>query len=186
MGSEYDLGWMDAGTTIGLGIALGTLLVTLWLGRSRLKHERVLADLGDARGILAETAAEFKRLTGALDECKDALGDTVVQGIDAPSNAKDFVKQAWQHWHATETLQAGLRVRFADQAQVVTAAEKACETARELIFSFESFAAPKGTNPEFRHDEDWETLTGWYEDFIGHRDEYLKAAQIAVGSSLPG
>ncbi len=177
---------MDAGTTIGLGIALGTLLVTLWLGRSRLKHERVLADLGDARGILAETAAEFKRLTDAIDECKDGLGDTVVQGVDAPSNAKDLVRQAWQHWHATETLQAGLRVRFSDQARVVTAADKACETARELIFRFESFADPKGTNPEFRHDDDWEILAGWYEDFINCRDEYLKAAQIAVGSTLPG
>jgi hypothetical protein len=177
---------MDAGTTIGLGIALGTLLVTLWLGRSRLKHERVLADLGDARGILAETAAEFKRLTDAIDACKDALGDTVVQGVDAPSNAEDLVRRAWQHWHATETLRAGIRVRFSDQERVVTIADKACVTARQLIFSFESFAGPKGTNPEFRRDDDWETLAGRYEDFIGFRDEYLKAAQTAVGSSLPG
>jgi hypothetical protein len=174
---------MDAGTTIGLGIALGTLLVTLWLGYSRLKHERVLADLGDARSILAETAAEFKRLNDALDECKDALGDTVVQGIDAPTNAQTLVKRAWQHWHAIETLRAGLGVRFSDQERVVTTADEACKTARELIFGFESFAGPKATNRDLQRD-DWETLAGWHEGFINCRDEYLKAAQAAVGSSL--
>jgi hypothetical protein len=101
---------VDTGTTIGLAIALGTLLVTLWLGLSRLRHERTLADLQDARSILAEGAAELKGINDSLDQLYQQLTPIIVFREAKPQMAVGaLLEEARRPFGEAEAIQAELR-----------------------------------------------------------------------------
>jgi HAMP domain-containing protein len=57
-------------TVLGLAVSLLAVIATVAVGALRFRHERKLADIADARSILAEGALELARMKSVM---KDAL-----------------------------------------------------------------------------------------------------------------
>ncbi|HWN72859.1 MAG TPA: hypothetical protein VNN15_03510, partial [Solirubrobacterales bacterium] len=115
---------VNTGTIIALAIALGTLLVTLGLGLSRLRHERTLADLGDARSILAEGAAELKRIGDTLDNLYSDLLPLVLL-VEDQRRAHETLMACRETLREAQAVQGGLRIRFPKESPLVASFDQA-------------------------------------------------------------
>lgn len=97
---------MSLATILGLVVSLLAVIATVAIGALRFRHERKLADIGDARSILAEGALELGRmksvmkdaltkfakpLTGKGEWPPDSLGDVVTQLEGAYDAARSVI-----------------------------------------------------------------------------------------------
>jgi hypothetical protein len=171
---------VNTGTIIGLAIAVGTLLVTLGLGLSRLRHERTLADLGDARSILAEGAAELKRIGDSLENLYGDLMPVIALREDHPE-ALDALMKCRETLREAQAVQGGLRIRFPQESLLVASFDQALKEAFQMTLEVEHLIMfPKRDRPET---ED-QMHAAWLK-FRERHDSYLTTAQRSVGSALP-
>jgi hypothetical protein len=171
-------GPVDAGTTVGLAIALGTLLVTLWLGRSRLRQERLLTDLEDARSVLAEGAGELKRIGDSLNDIHARL--LPFQEERPEEDVLPIFEQGRARLIGGEAVQAALRIRFARESRPVACFDQALGAAFWATTKMEQLALSPKSEPAKASEEMFDA----FERFEQQRDSYLVAAQKAVGSIL--
>lgn len=101
-----------------------------------------------------------------------------------PDNAGEVIEGVNVRGRAVETLLAGLRVRFDENAPVVANFDGAREAAQKLVWLYEMSVFISIEDDRCR-DQDWEESKTLCKRFDDYREEYLRAAQRAVGSSLP-
>lgn len=174
---------MNTGTVIALAIALGTLLVTLGLGLSRLRHERTLADLGDARSILAEGAAELKRIGDSLGNLYRGLLPILLEADEEHKReAMDSLSKCRETLRDAQAVQGGLRIRFRKESFLVSSFDEALNAAFQMTVEMEHLILfPKRD----RLETEAQMRAAWVK-FGDRHDSYLTAAQRSVGSALPG
>ncbi len=169
---------MSAATVVALVIALGTLGVTYWLGVRRFDHERTLADVEDARSVLAKGAQELWHMKNTMRDQLTAFAKPLGTGKAWPADFGQRIGALEVRRDAVEAELDVLRIRFAEQRAVVVAYTGAFEEVKGLISVY--IIAHGGQADR----ESYFEATKRSEAFDRCRNEYLKAAQKAVGVDL--
>jgi hypothetical protein len=173
---------MGASTIIGLSIALGTLVVTAWLGRARLEHERSLADISDARAVLADAAVELRRLGESLAELQAGLGSYRITGDMRPSNSDKLLEDASERFRDLQGGAMAVRIRLPEKHPALVELDAASEAAIDLLGKSRFLEFRPADGAPYRADA--EQANALMLKFMTARDAYLTQAQRAVGSLL--
>jgi hypothetical protein len=167
-------------TVLGLVVSLLAVIATVAVGAIRFRHERKLADIADARSILAEGALELGRMKSVM---KDALTkfEKPLTGKSAwPPDSLDEIRRLELAAEDLESALAAIRIRFPHDGDVVTQLESAYDAARSVITVY---GLADGTETDDDHSDYAEALM-LGTNFDSHKDTYLITAQNAVGVQL--
>jgi hypothetical protein len=186
----------DANLTVALVAAAAAILsaggsiaaaVVAWrLGVERFKHEREQADRSDGREVLAAGALALGQAKGTMKDALTLYEKGLNSGKPEDWPLKDeFYAQLRELEAAKEKLESALaavRIRFKQTADVVTELAGAVEKLGSVIpvhwLAHQGRGAEEGDGGDLT--EAMSLSTEWDE----HRDNYLAAAQVAVGSEL--
>jgi hypothetical protein len=165
-----------------LVISGGTLIVAM----RRATHERKLADLSDARDVLAAGALVLGQTKTTLREAygqfEAPLGNLAREW---PQGSWDTINEVLDAAEALETAVAALRIRFDRSDSVVAEPTLALEDVRALATLYRrawgSEFGPSRNRDELADSERGEKLNVSYD---AHKDAYLDAAQRLAGAKL--
>lgn len=144
-----------------------------------------MEDRKDARSTLAEGALELGRAKAAMKDAFTAFQLPLQRGCDWPKDFGEYVGKLERANEALESALAAVRIRFAQEDDVVVELGRAWASLRSLISVYviargDVFSERGPNNP---HDDYREALR-FGEAFDAHRDGYLAAAQQVVGVKL--
>lgn len=181
---------MSLGTVLGLIVSVLALVATVVIGLLRFRHERLLDDRADARSILAEAALELGRMKSVMKDALTAFSRPLETGEDWPDSFGDEIGKMERAAEALESALAGVRIRFKQEAVVVTELAGALAATRSLISIY--FLARRSDvgggrrreRLDRRDSDDYSEAMTFSQEFDSHRDAYLAGAQKVVGSTL--
>jgi hypothetical protein len=162
----------------GLAVAVGPG-VTYWLGVRRFDHEQKLADQQDARAVLVQGAEALWVMKNTMRDQLTAFDKALRDGADWPEDTLDRIGELEAKRDAVEAALDVLRIRFAGSNSTVTAYTEAWKAVKGVItvYFLASQESDHGREP-------YNEAMGLSFDFDRKRDEYLSAAQRAVGVAL--
>lgn len=176
---------MSAGTILGLIVSVAALIATVVVGLLRFRHERKLADIADARSILADGALELGRTKGVLRDALTAFKGPLEGQGDWPN---DFASEIGKLEAAADALEAalvGVLIRFAEGSRVAKEMAAAHKDVRQLIVKYvQAYQRDQSGRARKEPEEDFSPVWETSLDFDARRAGYLEAAQRAVGVEL--
>lgn len=165
------------------GVAsVGSLAITYHLGIQRFDHERELADVADARSILAEAAVELHRATESLNLLRLFLEPAPMSRDEDPDNAQELIASAAKCGRDLETQLAAVRVRFKLSDPVAKSLGEALEAMLGLVNRYDRRHRGRKDTASLEKREAF--VHELRQEFDGAATEFYEAAQNAVGSSL--
>ena len=162
--------------------AASSLAVNYRLGIRRFKHERSLADVADARSVLAEAAVELHRATGALNLLRLYIEPAPMDRDEDPENADELITSAREHGRRLETHQASVRVRFMLSDPVAESLSRALDSMLGLVFAYER--RHRGRKDTASLEKREQKVLALREDFDNASTDFYEAAQQVAGSIL--
>jgi hypothetical protein len=168
-------------TVLGLVVSLLAVVVTVAVGALRFRHERKLADIADARSILAEEGVlELGRMKSVMKDALTKFEKPLTGRGEWPSDSLDEIRKLELAAENLESALAAVRIRFQHDSDVVTQLEGAYDAARSVITVY---GLANGTEADDDHSDYTEALM-LGTNFNSRKDTYLITAQNAVGVQL--
>jgi hypothetical protein len=165
------------------GIAsVGSLVITYRLGVQRFEHERSLADVADARSILAEAAVELHRATEALNLLRVHIEAAPMARDEDPPDADKLIASADEHGRELETQLASVRVRFKPTDPVAQSLSRAVDSMLGLVNAYRRRHGGRKDTASLEKRE--EKVTALRRDFDEAAAAFYEAAQTVAGSIL--
>jgi hypothetical protein len=170
---------VDASAYVGIT----ALLITLVLGMLRFRHERRLADLDDARTILADCALMMSR---AANDVEALYYESAWEGALPDVHKKDadaVLEEIHERVKALEALLAAVRVRLRPSNPILVELAGAVDALKKFVRPLQIFqVGPADDLRGMARTEDMEELVN---KFDRHRDAFLAAARDSVGARFP-
>jgi hypothetical protein len=167
-------------TVLGLAVSLLAVIATVAVGALRFRHERKLADIADARSILAEGALELGRMKSAMKDALTMFEKPLTGRSEWPPDSLDEIHRLELAAEDLESALAAVRIRFQHDDDVVTQLEGAYDAARSVITVY---GLANGTEADEDHSDYAEALM-LGTSFDSRKDTYLITAQNTVGVQL--
>lgn len=171
---------MSLATVLGLVVSLVAVVATVAVGALRFRHERKLADIADARSILAEGVLELGRMKSVMKDALTKFEQPLTGRGEWPSDSLDEIRKLELAAENLESALAAVRIRFQHDSDVVTQLEGAYDAARSVITVY---GLANGTEADDDHSDYAEALM-LGTNFDSRKDIYLITAQNAVGVQL--
>jgi hypothetical protein len=171
---------MSLATVLGLIVSLLAVISTVAFGALRFRHERKLADVADARSILAEGALELGQMKSAMKDALTKFEKPLTSRGKWPPDSLDQIRKLELAAEDLESVLAAIRIRFQHDGDVVMQLEGAYDAARSAITVY---GLALGTDADENHSDYAEALT-LGTTFDSRKDTYLITAQKAVGVEL--
>jgi hypothetical protein len=173
-------GSVSLATVLGLAVSLLAVMATVGVGALRFRHERKLADIADARSILAEGALELGRMKSVMKDALTKFERPLTGRGDWPPDSLDQIRKLELAAEDLESALAAVRIRFQHDSDAVAQLEGAYDSARSVVTVY---GLANGSEADEDHSDYAEALMlGTV--FDSRKDTYLIAAQLAVGVNL--
>lgn len=185
---------MSTATTIAIiapNVVAATAIIVGWLQHDKsLGMQRKLADLDNVRSVLDDAAVALHNVTYALDSARSALGQWGRKFFDSDEGTIAY-EQLKSFGQDVDVLVPRLAVRLGREHEAVIAFEAAVEDALDIfralgLVRLEPEPDPGHATALVRDfiDKSRARITERREQFDGHREMFMDAAQRAAGAKL--